>query len=272
MAGNKQVKHKAVFLVFSLWIFIFLAIFCLSLGFRTYISVRKTKLVLNRVRAQGLAVSGVNIARSILTQTDLTCVNAGQDWAREITESIKFNSPPQEGFLRIIITDESSRININIAPKVLLEKIFKGLDLSDSLMKVDSFLYYISENVKNEPLAILEEITLAENITYEDYKKIKDFFTTFVDDAKVNVNTATPELLEMIVDSPSTKTLISSPRFGSNPGYFQENELSSMTEVDLLKASSNCFRVMSEANVGGVIKKITCVLKLGSGIIYWHEE
>lgn len=293
MAGNKPVKHKAVFLIFSLWIFVFLAIFCLSLGFRAFITVRKTKLILNRVRAQSLALSGVNIAKSILAQNDPACTYLQQDWAKEVDEEIDFASPRQKGFLRLVISDEAARLNINTAPQQLLQNIFVVCGIDDVSAKVGYFLNYINinpnarvsdpqENVKNEPLAILEEISSVKDFTFDDYKKISDLFTTFTNDGKINVNTASQELLENVISDSTIKSAIFARRFGSNPGHFEDSELQQalgaatgeahVQAADLLKTFSDVFRITSEANVGGVDKKITCVFKLNSGIIYWYEE
>jgi len=293
MAGSKPVRRKAVFLVFSLWIFIFLAIFCLSLGFRTFITVRKTKLVLSRVRAQSLAISGVNIAKSILAQNDPASTYLGQSWGQEADQAIAFKSPAQSGSLQVVIFDEASRLNINTASRQLLQNIFEGRGVDDASAKIDYLLSYINthaaanisdpqESVKNEPLAILEEITAVKDLTFDDYKKVSDLFTTFTVDGKINVNTASRELLESVIGDSAIKSAIFARRFGSNPGHFEDSELTQLLSsatgqahqqaADLLKVLSDTFRIISTAEVGGVSKKITCVFKLDSGIIYWYEE
>ena len=234
MAGSKPVRRKAVFLVFSLWIFIFLAIFCLSLGFRTFITVRKTKLVLSRVRAQSLAISGVNIAKSILAQNDPASTYLGQSWGQEADQAIAFKSPAQSGSLQVVIFDEASRLNINTASRQLLQNIFEGRGVDDASAKIDYLLSYINthaaanisdpqESVKNEPLAILEEITAVKDLTFDDYKKVSDLFTTFTVDGKINVNTASRELLESVIGDSAIKSAIFARRFGSNPGHFEDS-------------------------------------------------
>ncbi len=108
-------KRKGFFLIFSLWLFFLLSLFCIGLGFRTFVETRKTKLFLNRSRAFYLAVSGVKMAQGVLGDDELDeVVHLQQAWATGISkQAIAFSSPRKQGRLAVVIEDESSRLDIN---------------------------------------------------------------------------------------------------------------------------------------------------------------
>jgi len=123
---DERVKRRGFFLIYALWVMLILSLFCVGLAYRTYISAKKTKLLLNRTRAFYLAASGVTLARRVIDQDDSSAVDhIGEEWALlgsggelsgetgGFAEEISFSFPKREGRLSVKIEDESSRLDIN---------------------------------------------------------------------------------------------------------------------------------------------------------------
>lgn len=299
-------ERRGVFLIFALWLFILLSLFCLGLGFRTYVETRKTKLILNRTRAYYLAVSGVKLAKQVLVKDENKDVDyLGEDWAKEISETVKFSSPQKEGKITVNIKDESSRININLADEDLLTKLFGRDSGKNSDEKAKCVMEYRNpssdagfgecyskDEGKAEGLAVPEELRLIKNISGEDYKKLKDLITVFGDDSMVNINTAGEELLPILLDILVFNTKITDKekeevftsitdmrKEGKYYGQSRCEVLSDKCAVlqgnltDIFKVNSHYFRVISEGEVDNVKRKIICVFdRVEDKVLYWYEE
>ncbi|UCC95462.1 MAG: general secretion pathway protein GspK [Candidatus Omnitrophota bacterium] len=298
-------QRKGFFLVFSLWLFLLLSLFCLGLAFRTFIEVKKTKLFLNKTRAFYLSLSGIKLAKEILKEDSEVADYPQEQWALLAQEEIRanFTSPKKEGSLKVNIEDECSRININTLehpndPNGLtrnkLKKLFEEHDVEDFEKMINYMRDYIDsddltcapdllfseEDNKDDLFTVVEELLLVKDVSKEDYEKISQFLT-IRGDKKININTARRELLEVLIEGDVLKSQVFSVRAGENgvegdedDGYYG----SAGTPLPLalatqFKTSSNFFRIISQANVENITKKITCILERDSGkIIYWYEE
>lgn len=299
-------------MAFSLWVFILLSLFCLGIGFRTFIQTRKTKFFLNKKRAFYLAVSGVKIAEEILDADDPAVDHLGEDWAKPIEKRVSFSSPKKEGVLSVEIKDELSRININkieepvdgVNNKVdffaLTKALFSDIGIQEPSQKPEYIFDYIDEDkvskggdlesekygkidAKNAKLSVMEELISIKNITKEDYQKITDFFTVFGDDGKININTAGRELLEFLLkDQVSLKAGVIDTRFIGDNKYYLDGTCGGDREgcvqlpgdlINMFRVKSDIFRIVSTARVDGVEEKITCVFdRSGGKILYWNER
>lgn len=285
-------KRKGFFLVFSLWIFILLSLFCLGLGFRTSITVKKTKLIINRKRAFYLGVSGIKVARNILARDEGPTDYLQEEWSSVVGEQVYFSSPKREGAVTIAIEDESSRLNINKAKESALKKLFEEDGVEDAQKKLNYILDYIDqdaeprefdseEHAKNQELSVLEEVLLIPALSSKDVRHIEEFCTVFGDDRKVNINTAKEELLTSLIEDESVRNQVFEVRYGPNgiegdedDEYFGEGGHPLPTELqEEFKTESNLFRVTSKAEVEGAKQKISCIIKKDSGkILYWYEK
>jgi len=303
---------KSFFLIFSLWLFFLLSLFCLGLGFRTLIAVKKMKLLLNKSRAFYLAVSGIKLAHEVLGEDEATADYLEEKWAQPLKENMVFFYPAKSGMLSVRIEDESSRININeIEKNPALRKSFiklleeKGIEGPEE--KVNFLLDYIDEDevfsrspqffgaeedVKNEKLSVAEELLLVKNFSKEDYEKIKNFVSVFTLDAKININTCSLELLDILIEDHFLRDEVLKVRLGLNltekdadDRYYGRSECINTDKCEVLplelknlfKVNSNFFRIISEAEVENVSKKVTCVVERPSvralyKILYWFEE
>lgn len=288
-----------------------LSLFCLGLGFRTYIQTRKTKFYLNKQRAFYLAVSGVKIAQQMLEQdmqkdkeADTYVDHLGEDWSQPIEKEVAFSYPGKTGKISVEIEDETSRININTMQIKMLKKLLTEKEVENPNNKADYIIDYIDANTdtqagepevegryKNAALSVLSELLLIEDISVDDYNKIK-YFVSVVGDGKVNINTVLRETLDFLIECFFTgKTEIVNKLFGQpdgERGYYSaldwqnvmSEEISSDPDPvlyikDIFCINSKYYRITSEGEVDGVKKKIICVLnrEAESGkILYWHEN
>ena len=285
-------KRKGVILIFSFWLFLLLTLFCLGMGFRTFIKVKKTRLFIDRARGQALASSGIALARAVLESDDWRLDHYGERWPRPIELSLDYRRPKRQAVLYMRISDESARVNLNSLSREEMRRLLEGgadgladyiLDYCDSDRQERAF--ESERNVKNGPLAVAEELFLIKGFSPDDYARIKAMVTTF-GDGKVNVNTADKALLEVLVEDPAAKSKIFAARFdsaGESPGYFDaarwEDFLESLPSNvrrsfdERFKINSDVFRIDSRVEAGDSLKKITCVYNRASGkILYWHEE
>lgn len=289
-------KRKGVFLIVALWFFLLLSVFCLGLGFRTYLEVRKTKLVLNKTRAFYLAVSGVKTAKDVLnTDKDKSSIDSLQEaWAKPVVQEFEFASPHKKGVLKIDIQDESARLNVNTIDKAVFDDFKKILEfhgIDDAEKKIYRLWDYIDADfdprisesfdseteVKNSFLSVPGELFLVKSFTNEEYKRIENMITIFGTDSRININTVSKQLLDVFLDDGILKGEVLSRRFGPNgiegdedDGFYESVPAGLQARF---KTDSDFFRVTSEAAVDGVQKKICCVINRNSGkILYWYEQ
>jgi len=232
---------KSFFLIFALWVLTLISLFCLGLGFHTFVQVKKTKLFLNRQRAFDLAVSGIEIARQVLDEDLRIDKDNGfyvdhlqESWAQPIEKEVEFGSPFKKAKLLVNIEDENSRFNMNKIEdtaavmdgksfKELYVEFFDSIEVDDYADKADCILDYIDsdyvsgsrspdsdgeDKVKNEKLSVLEELLLVKGFTGKDenYSKLKDFFTVFGDNTdKLNINTAKEQILDFLFEADNSK-------------------------------------------------------------------
>ncbi|MCK4917839.1 MAG: general secretion pathway protein GspK [Candidatus Omnitrophica bacterium] len=279
-------RRNGFFIIFFLWVFILLSIFCFGLGFRTYLEVKKTKLLLNRSRAYFLASSGVRLASVILDKDDTDIDALFDNWAGLVEKKVIFMHPKNEGKILLRIEDESARVNINKMDSTIIGKLFKYLEINDWEVKANCVLDYIDSNnqadqlnsfdsdkdVKNSSISVPEELMMVKNFSSEDYKKIKDYITVFTPDNKININTAKKEVLEVLLDS-DKKEDVFGVRFNENSQKkFYTGDMI-LPDSQMFKVSSNVFRVTIDAEVDEIKKKVTCIIKRDSNeILYWNEE
>lgn len=312
MRMHKRIKRKGFLLIFSLGIFIILSIFCLGLGFRTSLEIRKVRLFLNKTRSLHLALSGIKLARMILSEDNPKVDHLNEEWAllakadkEESDEQgkVEFSFPRKNGKFTVFIMDESSRINLNMLehpnqPKAFVRRnlsiVFEEQGLDDFEKKINYIrdyidqddlacaadLFFSEEKTKNLPLAVPEEVLLVKNFSKADYNKTKDFLT-IIGDEKININTVNSELLDVLIEDEGIKEMVFKVRFGPNgiegdddDEYYGEgsNPLP-LVLAGRFKTFSNFFRIVSEGEIGGARKKISCILsRKENTIAYWYEE
>lgn len=219
--------RKGMFLGIVLWLFLLISLFCLGLGFRTFIQVRTTKLLLDNKRAFFSAVSGIKLAREVikLDSEDGKKQNVDhlkEKWAQKLEEKIDFSWPKRDGKITVKIEDETARINLNALSqekiKGLLVFVFRKQGVVNPEEKVNYLIDYTDQDtepvklgsfdprqgllaeVKNENLSAVEELIYLKDFSLTDYQRVKDVLTVFGSEGKININTIPKELLIIILD------------------------------------------------------------------------
>ncbi len=226
------------------------------------------------------------------------------------------------------LSDEERKININKAGSNTLKILFGLLGIEPGSAEsiaasiidwrdADSNLtangaendYYQSlnpaYNCKNADFEILEELLLVKGVTSPIFNKIKDYLTVY-GDGKVNINTASPVVLQTLVqaagltsDSAAFANNIIDYRNGNdriegtsddNPcippvtliTYLGQAEATMAVEYGILSTLSNNYLTLKSTNFSAqiqatsadkkIVKSITVILDNTGAIKRWQEE
>jgi len=269
-----------------------------------------------------VARSGVELAKHLLQEDDPAFDALDEDWAL-LPEHPGFLSADDEGRFKVTIEDEAAKIPLNklitgdkdkkvdLVVRAQLERLFELLELDPEL--IDPIIDWLDPDnnpqpfgaedayyqslpspypCKNGPLAALEELLLVKGMTKEilygqDEKKGLIHYLTLFSDGKVNINTASVEVLASLsdkIDNVTAQAIIDYRQ--KNP--FQEikyddiKSLPGMTlEIfndikDQCDIKSSTFSLRAEGQVREIKKVIYTVLKReeNKGIkpIFWRVE
>ncbi|MCX7661184.1 MAG: general secretion pathway protein GspK, partial [Candidatus Omnitrophica bacterium] len=228
------------------------------------------------------------------------------------------------------ISDEQSKINLNridtIGKNMLKELLIKILkiNLPEAEEIVSVFVDWIDEDklkqngtlednfLKNKKLTIPEEAILILEYFYQkrtdDYKneaklkfsQLRDYITVYTD-GELNINTASEEILEVLISAllksvpipdvkeEDVKGLVEKIIKGGNfqdldmnsletkLGYLsseQRNILSNLISLGLIGVESKNFFIESVGKVGKIEKRIKASIRkdVSPKIVYWNEE
>ena len=268
------------------------------------------------------ARSGVELAKHLLQEDDPAFDALDEDWAL-LPEHPGFLAADDEGKFKVTIEDEAAKIPINklitgdkekkvdLVVRAQLERLFELLELDPEL--IDPIIDWLDPDnnpqpfgaedayyqglpspypCKNGPLDALEELLLVKGMTKEilygqEEKKGLIPYLTLYSDGKVNINTASVEVLASLsdkIDNVTAQAIIDYRQ--KNP--FQEikyddiKHLPGMTlEIfndikDQCDVKSSSFSLRAEGQVREIKKVIYTVLKReekkGIKPIFWRVE
>jgi general secretion pathway protein K len=269
-----------------------------------------------------VARSGVELAKHLLQEDDPAFDALDEDWAL-LPEHPGFLAADDEGKFKVTIEDEAAKIPLNmlitgdkekkvdLVVRAQLERLFELLELEPEL--IDPIIDWLDPDnnpqpfgaedayyqslaspypCKNGPLDALEELLLVKGMTKEilygtDEKQGLIHFLTLYSDGKVNINTASVEVLASLsdkIDNVTAQAIIDYRQ--KNP--FQEikyddiKSLPGMTlEIfndikDQCDVKSSSFSLRAEGQVREIKKVIYTVLKReeNKGIkpVFWRVE
>ncbi len=222
---NKIRDNSGSVLVLSLWILTLLSLTALSLALKARFELKLTKYQWDDICLLQSAKAGVVHAVSVLSKHRAIGYSAlNQEWAHApalfeklsmAKAKLTFARDTQDAMgerKRFYgLADEESKINLNHAPKEVLEKIFSmEPDIVPCLMdwrdKNNAVLssgaesrYYESlpnpYSCRNGPLRSLAELSLVKGVTPDIFDEVKEVLTVF-GTGQVNLNTASPAVLE----------------------------------------------------------------------------
>ncbi|MBU5614268.1 type II secretion system minor pseudopilin GspK [Geomonas azotofigens] len=249
-----------------------------------------------------LAESGIEGGRKLLELSSL------QRGSEQYSSPLEVWAKPQSfetenGTLTVIIEEESGKLNLNwvvlptgieTAFTPITRKLFENLKLSNSGTDLTSALmdwidegdvgaaetgYYRSLTppyaAKNAPLETVEELALVKGFTPEVVAKLKPCVTVYGDIQKINVNTASKDVLLAIGLSQDKVDSILDTR--------KARPIKSLAEFDIapdvqirLNCQGSIYRIHAEGKVGESIAVAEAVIDLtqsitGPKVLYWRE-
>lgn len=223
-------RDEGFILVAMIWIVAILAVLTLGFARRSLIDQRAAALALDHSKAQYFARGSVNYAVADMRNTafmeglieraraQLTG-NTGfraRNGARPTMPSVKptyeapnliasggfFTSAGSENTVSYSVVDAEGRISVNTAPEEVLDNIDRlGMRTVAAIMRRRG-----SELAPEErtPFLAIEELRRVEDIDEDDWigddtRGLRDLFTVY-GDGRINVNTASREVLEAVPD------------------------------------------------------------------------
>jgi general secretion pathway protein K len=229
-------NQQGVAIVIVLWVIMVLSLLISGFAFTMHVETQIASYARKELKAEMLARSGIEVAKMQLLLHQQSAADAAydalnQDWATN--EELYVNHELGEGAFNVKITDEESKMPINTASEVQLERLMTllNVDPSDGDIIVDSILdwkepgdlhrlngaksdYYMSLSppyrAKGAPLDRVDELLLIRGVTPELFHGtpatdkdpaqpgLDDVLTT-MSSGMVNVNTASPLVLQAML-------------------------------------------------------------------------
>ncbi len=304
LVGKSQ---RGIALILTLLITAILVTLIVEVNYSTQVDVRIAGNLRNDLQASYLAKSGVNIAISYLkydaqnTETD----NLTEDWAKSYPPI-----PVGEGFVKVLIEDENAKININKIVKeggeeneMIVNAVARLLERAEIDMAIlNSIIDWIDPNdnakaegaednyyesldppypCKNGPLDTLSELHMIKGITDDVYGKISEHLTIY-SDGKININTASKEVLVCLDDEIDEANAEGIIQYREEKPFDTVEELKEVVgdEVygriaSIIDVKSNVFNVVATGHVAKVEKVIRSAIDRQEGQIsylYWRIE
>ncbi|HTS16732.1 MAG TPA: type II secretion system minor pseudopilin GspK [Verrucomicrobiae bacterium] len=227
---------RGVAIVVVLWVVMVLSLLISGFAFTMHVETQLAAYARKELKAEMLARSGIEVAKMQLLLHQQEAGDAGfdalnQDWATN--EDLFVDHELGEGKFNVKITDEESKMPVNIATELQLQRLMTllNVDPSDGDIIVDSIMdwrepgdlhrlngaksdYYLSllppYRAKNGPLDRVDELLLVRGVTPELYHGtpatdkdpaqpgFADVFTT-MSSGQINVNTASAIVLQAML-------------------------------------------------------------------------
>lgn len=299
--------ERGVALVIVLWIAVILSGIVLAGAAITRTEIRRAYYPVQELQALGLAIDGVERVKDELCRdtTGYTCLNQGWRTAAYAPGS------EEKGSLYVSVEDEESKMNLNTADNASLRRLLEALNMgnSDEIASAiadwrdsDSAArpfgaeedYYLSLEVprscKNAPLDSLDELRIVKGGEGNDRIGILEKAGTLYSSGKINVNTASAEVLASLpgLGYAEAQTIIAArngPDLTAGTGddipFTIESDVRALVGEDVYRqiagsitVQSSFFKVRSTGTVHKVTKAVETVLERSGKKIklrYWRE-
>jgi general secretion pathway protein K len=228
--------ERGVAIIIVLWVVMVLSLLISGFAFTMHVETRTAAYARMELKAQMLARSGFEVARMQLLLHDQSGADAGydalnQDW--KTNTDLFVNHELGEGTFNVTITDEESRMPLNTASELELQRLMTllNVDPSEGDIIVDSTQdwrepgdlhrlngaksdYYLSllppYQCKDAPFDRVDELLLVRGVTPELFQGtpatdkdpaqpgLDEVFTT-MSSGQINVNTASPTVLQAML-------------------------------------------------------------------------
>lgn len=283
-------NEKGVILIITLWVLAILGLLAISFSHQMRIEIKLTKFQVDSLRALYLANAGINYAIAKLKKDTNLYDALNEDWASKGEVEV------EKGKFSFYIEDEERKINLNTAPKSILEKLglaeevvcniidWRDTDDNMTLPAGAEDEYYQTLNLpyhcKNTSFESLEELLLVKGMTKEilyGEGGISQWITVY-GKGVVNINTASKRVLSALLNERLAQNIINARRgLDGKEGTEDDKIYTTTTEFsqikNLITTDSNYFRINATGIVNKVVRKITAVIEMETGKIkYWKEE
>lgn len=297
-------SSKGIALITVIFVIMVLMILGLNLSHSMRFGLLAIRNLKEEERIHYAMISAINKAISYIAQDNSPLVDYMDekggihlDDREPFPQGFRYNGAE----LKLTITDEESRLNVNFLNDLRLRNLLKYADVPDDKIQIiiDSLRdwtdpddlhrpsgaekeYYESLDEpyipKNGPLNVPEELLLIREFKKdyfhgsEDRKGIKDLITTF-GSGRININTVSKEVMEVLgLGSSEIETIV-----------LQRNALRGYKAIPphltglFSTTYSNTFRI--EVQSPALLKKITAIVQrvhakkgFTTKILYWKEE
>ena len=318
-------SNRGGVLIYSLWVLCFLAIFAAAVGNAVSQYIRIGAYFQNSPRARYAAQAALRAALDVLARDKNEYDALTEAWALQnvskdpLAPSLR-SVPLGQGTFSFEIVDEARKINLRTASAGTLERLLTEVGHADAQTAhtvansildwqdpdsgtresgAESFYYRALKDPydpSNRKFEVLEELLWVKGMTPGLFRKLRDFVTIF-GDGKININTASREVLlsvgctaslaEKIIvyrsgkdETPGTEddnvfdriesipTMLSS---GAFLGMEDEASLLKVYSMRALTVSSIYFTVKARGTVGGRTERIDCILDRSGKLSSWRE-
>ncbi len=217
----KSISTGGSILIVALWVLLIFTVIALSLGMRSAFEAKIARAFHDRFVDRSLARSGIDLAMFVLeNDRDVRVDSQNDTWYNETTLKAALNTDVFDR-LDILISDEESRININSAPRKILEALIEHIEKNKYVFTADpdtaiaNILFArgdgslagdstLDKDYAGHPFGDIEELSFLRIVERADLEVLKDFVTVFPgqgDELKVNINTADVDILNILISA-----------------------------------------------------------------------
>lgn len=304
--GNGQ---KGFVLIITLLVTALLVAVLTEIVFAVHVQTSTAASYRDAQRAALLAAGGVELAAAVLKQS-----GSGLNYTTFEGISTTQVLSDDDGFVTIRVEDEHGKVDLNSVVYnngksnptyyAIFTRLAEGLDLDGALADTlsdwidmdddprpwgaETYDYYQSltpgYRAKGAPLDTLEEALLIKGFDPDVFRKLSGFTTVYTS-GKVNINTASKEVIMALSDAitPDMAAALLEYRkespFESKwsikkvPGF---DTIDYNTDIDInsITVKSEIFRVFTRAVVGEGIREVEAVVQTSvpRRILYWRER
>ncbi|MEW6409940.1 MAG: helix-hairpin-helix domain-containing protein, partial [Nitrospirota bacterium] len=233
----------------------------------------KARYASDGIKAFYLAKSGMNMGMLALSKDgkDNNYDGLDEDWAKGIKDY-----QVEDGLVTVIITDESSKFNINrlVAPNGRIDEpslsrfkhLLDILDIGEE--SADRIVLWIKEN-KKERYSLDDASELLNIIPSKDFRKLEGHITVH-SAGLININTVDKTVLASLSPLLTDALINEIITYRKESPFKKKSELMKITGMDdlimlsftdIIDVRSSGFSIQSQANVGNVSKKLEGFVK-----------
>ncbi|MCQ9205510.1 MAG: general secretion pathway protein GspK [Omnitrophica bacterium] len=338
LVSRSAVNRRASILIIALWALSLLATFAIILGYNVRQRMSLVTKLNERARLRFITEAGIKkVVIELSKESDIGYSSLSDNW-NDNTSAFKdvnvgrgtfsisytYRDKNSEGLkTRYGLVDEERKININEASQITLKRLFrtslnfnrvKAQELAAAIVDwrdADSALsiplgsaedsYYSNRRypyeAKDAKFEVLDELLLVRGMSKEIFEKLRGYITIY-GDGKVNINTASPEVLFALGLNEEVVNKILSFRYGLDGIEATDDDNIFYDSMRIVSKLSQSFSmsslqiaqldVVSDQNLGvdsyhftakikgELINKkakteVNCVITREGDILYWQE-